>query len=61
MRSAVVMLNLGKKEMDHGLTYLAVSRATQFKNIGIRGGVTVRKKIRLVFNIKHYEKKIYIF
>ena len=35
-----IVLNLGKKEMDHGLTYVAISRATKIGCIGIDGGVT---------------------
>ena len=35
-----IVLTLGNKEMAHGLTYVAISRATRVSNIGIRGGLT---------------------
>ena len=38
-----IVLALGKKEMDHGLTYVAISRATRASNIGIRDGLTFER------------------
>ena len=35
-----IVLTLGNKEMAHGPTYVAISRATQVSNIGICGGLT---------------------
>ena len=35
-----IVLTLGNKDMAHGLTYVAISRATRVSNIGIRGGLT---------------------
>ena len=37
------VLNLGIKEQDHGVTYVAISRATRLGDIGIVGGVTVSR------------------
>ena len=34
-----IVLTLGNKEIAHGLTYVAISRATRVSNIGIRGGL----------------------
>jgi ATP-dependent DNA helicase PIF1 len=34
-----VVINLGPKEKEHGLAYVAFSRATRFSNIGIIGGL----------------------
>jgi len=38
-----IVLNLGRKEMDHGLTYVAISRATKIGCIGIAGGLTLER------------------
>ena len=35
-----IVLTLGNKEMAHGLTYVAISRATRVSNIGICGSLT---------------------
>ena len=35
-----IVLTLGNKEMAHGLTCVAISRATRVSNIGIRGNLT---------------------
>ena len=38
-----IVLNLGRKEMDHGLTYVAFSRATKIGSIAIAGGITFER------------------
>jgi hypothetical protein len=44
-------INLGPKEKEHGLAYVAFSRATRFSSIGIIGGLTTQiskqKKLKL--------------
>ena len=35
-----IFLTLDNKDMAHGPTYVAISRATRVSNIGIRGGLT---------------------
>ena len=51
IRSKIV-LNLGRKEMDHGLTYVAISRATKIGSIGITGGVTRERITSQLANMK---------
>ena len=48
-----LVVNLGDKEMDHGLTYVALSRVTKFKFIGLKNGIT---KNRLCKNIARHKK-----
>ena len=43
-----VVIDLSKKEPDHGVTYVALSRATKFENIGILGGITEQRFINCV-------------
>ena len=38
-----VVVVLGNKEREHGLTYVAFSRVTNFKNLGIEGGMTLER------------------
>ena len=52
MRSKIV-LHLGSKEKDHGLTYTAFSRATRFSNVGIYDGFAT---IRITDKIKQQGK-----
>jgi ATP-dependent exoDNAse (exonuclease V) alpha subunit len=35
-----VVLNVSDHEREHGLTYVAFSRATRFSNIGLKDGIT---------------------
>jgi hypothetical protein len=48
-----IVLNLGEKERDHGLTYVAFSRASRLSLIGIRGGFS---KERFTSKIKNHAK-----
>jgi ATP-dependent DNA helicase PIF1 len=48
-----IVLNLGKNEKEHGLTYVAFSRATKLRNIGIEGGLTCE---RFTVKIKNQAK-----
>ena len=38
-----VAIKLGDKEVEHGLSYVAFSRATRYRNVGIIGGVTATR------------------
>ena len=46
----VVLSDTGK---DHGLTYVAFSRVTDFNNLGIEGGITLE---RFTKKIKEHKK-----
>jgi ATP-dependent DNA helicase PIF1 len=48
-----VVIKLGPKEMEHGLTYVAFSRATRLSNIGIIGGIP---ETRLTTQIRNQQK-----
>ena len=44
-----VVVVMGDREKEHGLTYVAFSRVTNFKNLGIECGISLErftKKIR---------------
>ena len=36
-----IVMDLSDREREHGLTYVAFSRATKFENIGIEGGLSL--------------------
>ena len=38
-----IVIHLGDKEMELGLSYVAFSRATRFSDIGIDGGITYER------------------
>jgi hypothetical protein len=48
-----VVVDLSEKECEYGLTYVAFSRATMLKNIGIVGGLT---KERYCSKVKNHSK-----
>jgi ATP-dependent exoDNAse (exonuclease V) alpha subunit len=45
-----VVLDIGKDEREHGLAYVAFSRATRFSNIGIANGVYFDRLTRKIKN-----------
>jgi len=51
----VVVLDLGRKEAEHGLSYVAFSRVRRFQDIGIKGGIS---KVRLTTLISQQQKLI---
>ena len=38
-----IVMDLSDREREHGLTYVAFSRATKFENIGIEGGLSLAR------------------
>ena len=53
-----VVIDLDKKEPDHGVTYVALSRATKFENIGIMGGITEERFIKCVRDHKKMKPRL---
>jgi ATP-dependent exoDNAse (exonuclease V) alpha subunit len=45
-----LVINLGTKEAEHGLTYVAFSRARRLRDIGILGDFTETRMISSIFN-----------
>jgi hypothetical protein len=48
-----VVLHLSEREKEHGLTYVAFSRATRFSNIGLFDGIT---ETRIIDKIRDHSK-----
>ena len=48
-----VVLHLTEREREHGLTYVAFSRATRFSNIGLYDGIS---ESRLIAKVRNHSK-----
>jgi ATP-dependent exoDNAse (exonuclease V) alpha subunit len=53
-----VVLNLGEHEKEHGLSYVAFSRATRFSDIGLKDGITETRLINKIRNQKKMRGRI---
>ena len=53
-----VVIDLSNKEPDHGVTYVALSRATKFENIGIIGGLSKQRFINSVRDHKKMQPRL---
>ena len=57
IRSKIV-LHLGDKETEHGLTYTAFSRATRFSDVGVYGGVEIARFTQKIPNHSKMEPRL---
>ena len=53
-----IILNLGEKEKEHGLSYVAFSRATKLSNIGITGGMAGNRLTVKIANMKKVKNRL---
>ena len=61
-----VVISLGEKEREHGLTYTAFSRVKKMSNLGILGGMSyarltksIRNHVRMPLRVKE-EKRLHV-
>ena len=52
-----IVVDLGQKEAEHGLAYVALSRATKLSNIGILGLAATRLTTQISGSAKVIERK----
>jgi hypothetical protein len=53
-----IVLHLGDKETEHGLTYKAFSRATRFSDVGVYGGVEIARFTQKIPNHSKMEPRL---
>jgi Helitron helicase-like domain at N-terminus/PIF1-like helicase len=54
-----VVVDLGAKEMEHGLSYVAFSRVRRFKDIGIMGGIPLQRITSQISNQEKLKNRIF--
>ena len=52
-------INMGKREKEHGLTYVSMSPVTKFSNIGIHNGITFNWSYKCIRNHKKMTPRIH--
>ena len=53
-----LVMNIGDKELDHGSTYVALSRVTKFMFIGLKNGISKNRLCKII--ARHKKMKPYI-
>ena len=43
-----MVIDLGDREMAHGISYVALSRVRKFTNIGLKNGITKNRLCRII-------------
>ena len=43
-----LVVNIGDKELDHGSTYVALSRVTKFMFIGLKNGISKNRLCKII-------------
>ena len=53
-----VVVDIGSREADHGLTYTAFSRCQRFSNIGIQGGFPYNRISTMIRSQKKLKERL---
>ena len=53
-----VVIDLGSRELWHGVSYVALSRVTKFTNIGLKKGITKNRLCKSIKNQKQVKGRI---
>ena len=53
-----IILKLGQMEKEHGLSYVAFSRATKLSDIGITGGISGSRLTTKISNMLKVKKRL---
>ena len=54
----VIVIKLGRTEIDHGLTYVALSRVTKFNYIGLIDGISINRLCKVISCYSKMEGRI---
>ena len=53
-----MVIDLGDREMAHGISYVALSKVRKFTNIGLKNGITKNRLCRVIKKQAKIKKRI---